>query len=546
MPHRLLVTIFLGLMAALCLTTAAFATPITVLPDITAWATTASDGPQAIHASPVSAAAPYQALHAWADRPVVQCDVPSNNYATIQMAVDDVACDIVNLTGAQYLEHDITVQRSLTLQGQGMLRTTLDADGMGGAFIIDNPHGPVVIKDLTMTGASQTALIYSGEPTGEPNSLLLKSVRFKNNTANGQPGALRSESYPLHIQNSQFINNKGAYGGAMLVRKTVNIEGSLFQGNTATEAGGAIDGILGTVLIKTSAFLNNTSKGVGGALWNVQGIFTIEQSVFRGNRARAGGAIATSGELTIRNSTLVKNSAPMGIGGGIALWVEIGAPGAPPVIDLQDSTLSQNSALACGGIVHTGILMTIVRSAITDNWASSSGGGLCLAEQPGGFAETEIANSTISHNRAVTGAGIYAFHGGALTANYTTIALNSASMAGGGLYVAQGSLVQLNHSILWGNGGADCAFDQSGLTSMGYNIDGDNSCLLTDPTDLPATDPLLGPLQNNGGPTETHALSVGSPALDAIPSDACLATDQRGVARPQGPGCDIGAFELEP
>jgi len=95
------------------------------------------------------------------------------------------------------------------------------------------------------------------------------------------------------------------------------------------------------------------------------------------------------------------------------------------------------------------------------------------------------------------------------------------------------------------------------LTSLGHNIANDGSCNLTDPTDLPNTDPLLGPLQNHGGPTWTHAPLPGSPALDAIPVADCtydddgdpgtpevpLATDQRGVARPQGAGCDIGAFE---
>ena len=60
-------------------------------------------------------------------------------------------------------------------------------------------------------------------------------------------------------------------------------------------------------------------------------------------------------------------------------------------------------------------------------------------------------------------------------------------------------------------------------------------------------DPLLGPLQDNGGPTFTHALLPGSPAIDHIPAENCeVTTDQRGVARPQGAACDIGAYELEP
>jgi hypothetical protein len=89
------------------------------------------------------------------------------------------------------------------------------------------------------------------------------------------------------------------------------------------------------------------------------------------------------------------------------------------------------------------------------------------------------------------------------------------------------------------------------ITSLGHNIDSDGSCGL-DPSlnDLPNTDPLLGPLQDNGGPTLTHALLEGSPAIDAG-SENCPYTDQRGVPRPQQDGdedgiarCHIGAFEL--
>ncbi|MEJ8672811.1 choice-of-anchor Q domain-containing protein [Streptomyces sp. MS1.AVA.1] len=79
---------------------------------------------------------------------------------------------------------------------------------------------------------------------------------------------------------------------------------------------------------------------------------------------------------------------------------------------------------------------------------------------------------------------------------------------------------------------------------MGHNIDSDGSCRLTAAGDLPSRDPLVGPLADNGGPTDTVALLPGSLALDA--ADGCPATDQRGVARPQGAACDIGAYERTP
>jgi hypothetical protein len=81
----------------------------------------------------------------------------------------------------------------------------------------------------------------------------------------------------------------------------------------------------------------------------------------------------------------------------------------------------------------------------------------------------------------------------------------------------------------------------SGYTVSDHSLDSDNSCVLIGPGDLPGVAPLLGPLANNGGPTDTHALLAGSPAIDA--GGICAPTDQRGVTRPQGPACDIGAFE---
>jgi hypothetical protein len=102
------------------------------------------------------------------------------------------------------------------------------------------------------------------------------------------------------------------------------------------------------------------------------------------------------------------------------------------------------------------------------------------------------------------------------------------------------------------NVGGDCGSSVT-VTSHGHNIDSDGTCGLTDPTDLPNTDPMLGPLQDNGGPTWTHALQLGSPAIDAIPVVDCAVAegaDQRGVRRPLNgdglPGslCDIGAYEV--
>jgi hypothetical protein len=106
----------------------------------------------------------------------------------------------------------------------------------------------------------------------------------------------------------------------------------------------------------------------------------------------------------------------------------------------------------------------------------------------------------------------------------------------------------LTNTIITGNQWYACEKFASGTTgnvvSGGNNLVQDDSCNPVG-SDLIVGDALLGPLADNGGPTLTHALLSGSPALDAADPAACPATDQRGVARPQGAGCDVGAFELE-
>src|SRR5207249_1910027 len=107
--------------------------------------------------------------------------------------------------------------------------------------------------------------------------------------------------------------------------------------------------------------------------------------------------------------------------------------------------------------------------------------------------------------------------------------------------------VRLKNTIVANNTGGNCS---DPVVSLGNNLDSGNTCALTGPGDLINVNPMLGPLQNNGGPTDTHALAAGSPAVDAAANAGCPATDQRGAARPFDgngdgtPTCDIGAFEL--
>jgi len=209
-------------------------------------------------------------------------------------------------------------------------------------------------------------------------------------------------------------------------------------------------------------------------------------------------------------------------------------------LTLADSAVVNNSAGGSGGgIYNTGVL-TITHSSVLSNTAEVTGGGIRTSSAGSNTGTLLLRNVTLTNNTADydgNGTG----EGGGL-------------YRGGGVVLLQNTLVADNFDNSAGTKHPDCS---GTLVSQGYNLVGNNSGCNLPPTtgDLIGIqsnpiDPLLGPLQNNGGPTLTHALHPGSPAIDsgspATPGTgggACEATDQRNVSRPQGPVCDIGAYE---
>ena len=253
--------------------------------------------------------------------------------------------------------------------------------------------------------------------------------------------------------------------------------------------------------------------------------------------------------VSISGITVSGGNVSSGIGGG-------GILNNGGNLTISDSTISGNSADQGGGIFNQGGTLTITSSTISDNSAIIGGGVFSNTDLSG--PKTTITSSTISGNTATSrGGGVINFDG--LTEiEHSTITDNSApSGFGSGVASIASTLTRTEvlSTIISANPGTDVDVGETinSFVSEGYNLIGDGNATgafnqTGDQTGV--TDPKLGALANNGGPTQTHALLTGSPAIDAIPqgTNGCGTTftqDQRGVSRPQGRACDIGSFELE-
>jgi hypothetical protein len=277
------------------------------------------------------------------------------------------------------------------------------------------------------------------------------------------------------------------------------------------------------------------------------GVVTLAGMTLQNLQAGFGSAILNDGAAFVTGCTLRGNSSYWGAG----IYNDYRG-----TMIVTGSTLRENSSVfylggACGGGIYNSGSMTVTNSTLSGNSAATDetdfGGGICNSSAwvGGGpvYGTMTLINSTLSGNSADEGGGIGNW--GTMTVINSTLSGNSAG-AGGGIH-NEGTMTVTNSIIANSSGGADCS---GPITSLGHNIASDGSCGLTAAGDLPLTNPLLGPLQDNGDPTLTHAPLEGSPAIDSGDDTACPATDQRGVLRPQdgdGDGlarCDIGAFEL--
>jgi hypothetical protein len=345
------------------------------------------------------------------------------------------------------------------------------------------------------------------------------------NTADGGPGSLRQAILDANANpGADTIDFQAGLTGTITLTSgllptiseelTINGPGALVIAVSGNNASGIFVIASGIIVTISDLTISNGFAFTGGGILNNGGQISVSDCTLSGSSSSAGGGIANlGGTVTVTDSTFSGNTAS---GGGIF--------NQGGIVTITNCTMSNNFAAGGGGVFNQGGTVTITNSTISNNSATlggfAMGGGIFIDS-----GTVNIANSTLSDNVAVDGGGIR----------------------------VSGGTVNIKNSIVANSTGGDCSVAISGtLNALGVNFSSDGSC--PGFTQVTAGQLNLGPLQDNGGPTETHALLSGSVSIDAVADCTDVAgnpvtQDQRGLKRPidgncdEIAQCDVGAYE---
>jgi len=308
------------------------------------------------------------------------------------------------------------------------------------------------------------------------------------------------------------------------------------HGYAANNGGGILSGAeLALQNCIVTANTVNGSNDWGGGIYSY-GTLTLTGTVVSNNVSGGhnayGGGIYDQGPMTIDSSTISNNviSGTLGVGGGIY----VGGLSADKEV-IRNSTISGNAAATGGGIYTPSSSLTLVNTTISGNASTGDGGGIYSRYGPIGLYNVTIVKNTANSDAIRpdgTGAGVFNNAG-------ATMYLANSIIAGNAVLIPTDTKPIRDPNQCNGT-----------ISSLGNNLLSDidaTQCTVSGPYAITAVS--LGGLQDNGGPTKTHALLPGSAAIDAgnmagcVDGDGAIATDQRGERRAYGPYCDVGAFE---
>jgi predicted outer membrane repeat protein len=426
---------------------------------------------------------------------------------------------------------DLDVTSDILIMGAGAGRTFIDAADLDRVLDV-RPGANLVLTGVTL----QNGLAVNAAGIRNAGSLELTDSIVTGNDASGAVnslgGGIGNASGTLTLTRVTVSNNTATVHGGGLYSSggSVVSTDSTFSDNSATLDGGGISVFTGTLQISDSTISNNTAGADGGGLSAEGAIVTATRVTVSGNTAVDDGGglnVIGNGELRIFESTITTNSATTGFGGGIRTYQS--------TLGVTDTTITGNQAARSGGgIDNDASLLELTTSLLTANTAIENGGGLNNY-----FGTVGISNTTFSANTAnLNGGGIHNGDQSAATIVNSTLTSNSASTGVGG-GINNLTSASLANTIVAGNlgSGPDLA---GSFTSPGNNLIGDvgfaggliggiNGDLVGG--GFTPLDAMLSPLQDNGGSTFSHALLVGSLAIDAGNGNGVAVTDQTGLSR---------------
>lgn len=394
------------------------------------------------------------------------------------------------------------------------------------------------LRNVTFTNnqATQQGGAYFGNCTNGPGTPVFSDVAFVGNAAGGQGGAVfhgGNSLCTLDFAFARFEGNTASAGGAMATNATsVRFLDVVFRDNQATGEGGAVfaddSGGVSTLQFTSTSFFGNHSTRGGGVSLNYAAhsanVAAFDHATLIGNASQlndssgAGGAVIVAGGSTVVRDSLFADNGPATVGGALS------TSGVATIIDRSTFTGNVAQNFGAGAVYLSNTSATITNSTFRDNIGyGDSGGAIRLYSNSPPGSNLVVRNATFSGNQAPG-------HGG--------------GAIGMVAYLASTSTATLSDSILWGDSAASNNEVEEGVSSS-VTIDhsivqggcpAGGAC-----STLTSADPLLGAFLNYGGFTPVLMPAENSPALNVGVS--CTSVDQRGVARPQGAACDLGAVE---